>query len=234
MGEGFECVDAVPRVLGQQAAAGELTAGLLPLADFFRLQDQFERLGPFGVAVRGRAHSVLLFSRRPVRQLDGATIAVTDETSTTAVLLRLLLEQRYHLTPAAYERVAGTSAAQDALLLIGDEALRFRRNNRQYPFEIDLAFEWWLWQHLPFVFAVWAIRSDAAVGVKQRLETALSGTLGKNQSRLDVLAAEHAQSLGIPVEELTAYLSAFIYRLSKPEEQGIARFKELVDESHLL
>src|SRR3989338_6068607 len=106
LGEGFECVDAVPRVLGQQAAAGELTAGLLPLADFFRLQDQFERLGPFGVAVRGRAHSVLLFSRRPVRQLDGASIAVTDETSTTAVLLRLLLEQRYHLTPASYERVA--------------------------------------------------------------------------------------------------------------------------------
>ncbi len=234
MGEGFEAVDAVPRLLGQQAAAGELTAGLLPLADFFRLQEQFERLGPFGIGVRGRAHSVLLFSRRPVRQLDGATIAVTDETSTTAVLLRLLLEQRYHLTPASYERVSGTSAPQDALLLIGDEALRFQHGNKQYPFEIDLAFEWWLWQHLPFVFAVWAIRSDAAAGIKKQLETALSGTLGKNQSRLDVLAAEHAPSLGIPVEQLTAYLSAFIYRLSKPEEQGIARFKELVDEFHLL
>jgi chorismate dehydratase len=225
-------VDLVPRELGKQAAAGEVTAGLLPLADFLRLQQQFERLGRFGIGVRGRVGSVLLFSRRPVRQLDGATIAVTQETSTTAVLLRLLLEQRYRLRPAEYRR--GVDPDADALLLIGDEALRERHANTKYPYEIDLAFEWWLWQHLPFVFAVWAIRKDAPQAAKRSLERSLSLSLGRNSQQLPALAAERAGALGVPADELAAYLSRFIYRLSADEEQGITKFSELVHEHHLL
>ena len=209
-----------------------MDAGLLPLADFLRLQDRFERVGPFGIAVRGRARSVLLFSRRPIRQLDGATIAVTEETSTSVLLLRLLLEQRYHVAPAAYQ--PGRVAEADAQLLIGDEALRVQQANTQYPYEIDVAFEWWLWQHLPFVFAVWAIRKDAAAPDKKALELALSGALGGNLRRLDAIAREASPSLGVPAEELQAYLGSFIYRLSQPEEDGIRRFQELVHEFHLL
>jgi chorismate dehydratase len=225
-------VDLVPRELGERAAAGELTAGLLPLADYLRLQERFERLGRFGIAVRGRARSVVLFSRRPIRQLDGATIAVTQETSTTAVLLRLILEQRYRINPAEYRR--GTDPEADALLLIGDEALRVQQANTQYPYEIDLAFEWWLWQHLPFVFAIWAIRKDADPDAKKSLERSLSLTLGRNTAQLPGIAEERSASLGIPAAELAAYLSRFVYRLSADEEQSIARFTELVHEHHLL
>lgn len=222
----------MPRQLGEQAAQGAVDAGLLPLADFLRLQDRFERLGPFGIAVRGRVRSVLLFSRRPIRQLDGATIAVTEETSTSALLLRLLLEQRYHVAPAGYQR--GRSTEADAQLLIGDEALRVQQANTQYPYEIDIAFEWWLWQHLPFVFAVWAIRKDAAPQERRPLELALSGALGGNLRQLDAIAREASAGLGIPAEALQAYLAGFIYRLSQPEEEGIKRFQELVNEHHLL
>ena len=148
----YALIDCVPRQLGRKAAAGELDAGLLPIADYFRLAGSFDRLERFGIAVRGRAHSVMLYSRLPIRQLDGAVISVTEETSTTAVLLRLLLEQRYHVTPKLYHR--GEHPEADARLLIGDEALQVKHANTSYPFEIDLGFEWWLWQHLPFVFAV--------------------------------------------------------------------------------
>ena len=253
LGGRFELVDCTPREVGQRAASGELAAGLLPLADYFRLEQTFERIGRFGIAVRGRARSVLLFSRVPVRQLDGATIAVTEETSTTAVLLRLLLEQRYRVTPAAYERISNLDAAHppgppgtaagaggsdqsragDALLLIGDEALRFREVNTLYPFEIDLAFEWWLWQHLPFVFAVWAIRKDASVEDKKHLETSLSKALAMSQGRHEAIAQDYSPKLGVSAEGLAAYLSSFIYRLSQPEEDGIRQFKSLVEEQQL-
>ena len=232
LGDRYELTDCVPRELGERAARGDLAAGLLPLVDSFRLEKTFERLGPFGIAVRGRARSVLLFSRKPVRQLDGAAIAVTEETSTTAVLLRLLLERRYELAPAAYHR--GHHPDAEALLLIGDEALRFQRTNTQYPFETDLAFEWWLWQHLPFTFAVWAIRRDAGPQDKRHLELSLSGALGVNLRALAALADERAATLGIPADGLQAYLSNFIYRLGPLEEEGIARFRELVDEHRLL
>ena len=146
------------------------------MVEYFRLEQTFGRLGRFGIAVRGRGHRALLFSRKPIRALDGALIGVTEETSTTICLLRLLLERRYRISPQAYER--GQPQEADAVLLIGDEALRFRQTNRQYPFEIDVAFEWWLWQHLPFVFAVWAIRKDASETLKRQLELAWRGHWG--------------------------------------------------------
>ncbi len=227
LGERYEFTDCLPRELGKKAAAGELLAGLLPVVDYIRLQDRFERIGHFGIAVRGRARSVLLFAMKPIRRLDGATIAVTEETSTSACLLRLILEQRYHVQPGAYQR--GADQAADALLLIGDEALRFKQTNTRYPFEIDLGFEWWLWQHLPFVFAVWAVRKEAAALEKKQLESAIARALGTNLPQLSAIAQEASSAFGIPAAELETYLFGFAYRLGQAEEEGMKKFIELVN-----
>ena len=207
-------------------------AGLLPYVEYLRLRDQFDRLGHFGIAVRGRAQSALLFSLKPMRDLDGAAIAVTEETSTTICLLRLLLEQRYHVTPASYTR--GVSHDADALLLIGDEALQWKQSNTRYPYEVDLAFEWWLWQHLPFVFAVWAVRKDTSAQDKKQIESALARSLATNLGQLNTIGQTQGSALGLSAAEVEAYLSNFVYRLGQAEEEGIRRFTELVDEHHLL
>ncbi|MBI3319389.1 MAG: menaquinone biosynthesis protein [Candidatus Omnitrophica bacterium] len=230
--ESWAWVDLPPRQLGFEAEAGRIVAGPLALADFLRLQDRFERLGPLGIAVRGRCQSVLLFSRAPVRQLHDATISLTDDTSTTALLLRLILEQRYALPPSRYER--GKPDGADARLLIGDEALRFHAANQRYPYEMDLAFEWWLWQHLPMVFAVWAVRKDLPASDKQRLSRLLQQQVAVNTGRLEELAKERAPSVGLPPEEVQRYLASFIYRLSEPEERAITQFDAFVHERHLL
>lgn len=204
----------------------------MPLADYLRLEGTFERLGRFGIAVRGRAYSALLFSRRPIRQLDGRRIAITEESSTTVCLLRLLLEQRYQIHPEYLP--GGPTEAADAALLIGDAALRLHQSNTRYPYEIDVGFEWWLWQHLPFVFAVWAIRRDADPAIKRQLEREISRSLGVNAKAYDQIAATYAKPLGMTPEALQRYLSSFLYRLSRPEEEAIERFRVLVHEHHLL
>src|SRR3989449_7214624 len=61
----FAVRNLVPRELGREAEAGTVDLGLMATADFLRLGDRFELLGPFGVATRGAVQSVLLFSRRP-------------------------------------------------------------------------------------------------------------------------------------------------------------------------
>lgn len=225
-------IDCAPRQFGVRAAAGEIIAGPMSLVDFFRQEDRFERLGRFGIAVHGRAYSALLFSRKPIRQLDDTTIAVTEASSTTTQLLKLILENRYKLKPAGYRE--GRDPEADALLLIGDEALQFQHTNTMYPFEVDVAFEWWLWQHAPFVFAVWVVRKDVAPERKKALEQAVSRTLGINSRRFPDLALAASKRLGIPAEDLAKYLSHFVYRLSQPEEEAIVRFRELLHGSHLL
>ena len=229
--EGWDWYEASPRQLGEEAKAGRVVAGPLALADFLRLDGEFERLGPFGIAVRGRCQSVMMFSKKPTRQLDGSVIAVTEDTSTSALLLRLILEQRYGIRPTYRP---GTGAQADAVLLIGDEALTFQAQNRSFPYEVDLAHEWWLWQHLPCVFAVWAVRKDCDASEKQSLSRELLRAYGQNSRRLNVLAAERASALGRSAEDLTTYLEHFVYRLSQPEEDGIRAFSKLVHDHGLL
>src|SRR5262249_57729285 len=78
-----------------------------------------------GVAARGPVHSVLLFSRRSPEALGGALISVTPETATSVRLLRLLLEVRRELQ--GVRLIRGLEPAQaDALLVIGDNAMRLR------------------------------------------------------------------------------------------------------------
>ncbi len=231
-GDAWDWIDASPRQLGQEAQAGRLTAGPMALGDFLRLRDQFERMGNLGIAVRGRCGSVSLFSKRPIRQLDGATIGITDHTSTTALLLRLILEQRHQCHPKEY--VPNVLDDTDAVLLIGDEALKFHAHDHRYPYETDLAFEWWLWQHLPAVFAVWVVRQDASVSDKQQLLRLLQRQLTVNLSQLSTLETEGAEALGVPADRVKGYLERFVYRLGELEETAITRFTDLVHEHRLL
>src|SRR5262249_4751946 len=114
-----------PRHLGREAEAGGVDLGLMATGDFLRLKDRFEIVGPFGVATRGPAQSVLLFSRRPAGALGGALISVTPETSTSIRLLKLLLGVRRGLQGVRYIRGLEPTQA-DGLLVIGDRAMRLR------------------------------------------------------------------------------------------------------------
>ena len=141
----FTVVALPPRQLGEAALRGEIDAGPMAVVDYFRLSDRFEPLADLGIAARGEAQSVLLLSQRPLVQLHGSVIDVTSDTSTSVVLLRLLLEERYHIVPSDYRRLNGATGAAEARLVIGDEALRLRRQDRRMPYLIDLGMEWWLW-----------------------------------------------------------------------------------------
>src|SRR5262245_6335781 len=112
----------MPSALGAVMVRGELDAGLLPLADALALGDSVELL-PFGIATTGATGSVHVWSDCPLDQLDGATIGVTGETSTSVRILRLLLERRYRVTNVRWTTL---DDGADAELLIGDEALRRR------------------------------------------------------------------------------------------------------------
>ena len=84
----------------------------------------------------------------------------------------------------------------DAVLLIGDEALR--RNKFGLPgFELvfDLAKEWYEWQKLPFVFAVWALKKSLPPESRRELTYLLESSLDQNESRLERVGALHVASL---------------------------------------
>ena len=224
-----------PRDLGVAAGNGTIDAGLMAVADWFREDASFELIEPeLGVAAREHVRSVILFSHESPGRLDGRRVAVTRESSTSRRLAQLLAAAYWK---AAIEWIPeddleGDPATEtDGLLLIGDRALELMadESHGSWARSTDLATEWWTWQALPFVFAVWAVRSGLPRRERARFGGYLSGSLALGSERLDTIATEHAGALG-DAETLEAYLRHFTYRLGPEELEGMRRFRDLLAE----
>ena len=158
-----------PRDLGREAESGGVDLGVMAAGDWFRMKDRFEMLAPMGVACRGPVQSVLLFSRRPVTALEGALVSVTPSTSTSVRLLRLLLDVKRGYQKVRYVRGLEPTQA-DAVLLIGDQAMRMRKRPPEgFVHTLDLGADWLDWTGLPFVYALWVVRTALDPAVKAEL-----------------------------------------------------------------
>jgi chorismate dehydratase len=224
-GPDVELHPMAPRAMGQLAAKGGLDAGAFSLMDSARLADSFEPLGDFCLACGGEVRSVLFFARRPIDEMVGATVAITGETATSVVLLKLLLASRYGLGDVRYVDMGGQQPV-DGCLLIGDEALRRRHGIEGLPHRYDLAEEWSAWQGLPFVFARWMVRTAADEGEKSALREALAQRLRANLASLDAIGRVR-RDLGMTVSEVKTYLEGFTFELGERERRGMETFLRL-------
>jgi chorismate dehydratase len=224
----FACLDGVdqvpmmPSALGALMLRGELDAGLLSLADALALGDAVDLL-PFGIATPGATGSVHVWSHRPLDKLHGATIGVTGETSTSVRILRLLLERRYDVRDVRWTTL---DAPADAVLVIGDEALRRRGRPGPYACCADLGTEWVSWTGLPAVFASWVMRRTLAEPARAALAASIESALTRGLAALGPIAARRRDT-GITEAETVAYLGNFSYRFGPDESRAIAHFASL-------
>ncbi|HEU4364010.1 MAG TPA: menaquinone biosynthesis protein [Candidatus Krumholzibacteria bacterium] len=222
-GVGLEAL--VPRALSSAVAEGEVDAGPVPLVTTWEIEDRFAPLGDFCISSINRARSILFFSKRPFDRLDGATIGVTTETSTSVRLMKVLLAHAWRVRPQHYAHVDWPN--NDAFLLIGDEALIHRRGVKDYPHVADLGEVWHKWTGLPFVFARWMVRTDLPDGEKARLVTMLDASIAEGWGHFERVVAPRAADLNMTIEEMREYLQGFRFRMSAAEQQAIGQFRQL-------
>ncbi len=226
----FRVMPVVPRHMGLLLEQGQIVAGPFSLMDYLR-QEQTLDLLPFCIATRDQVKSVMLFSKEGWRGLEGATIGVTDDTATSVRLLQVLLEKK-HGVNARFERLhAGVNdlTAFDAVLLIGDDALRHSKTGlRGFDLVFDLAKEWYEWKKLPFVFAVWAVAKSLPSETKADLSEAIRRSLENAAGRLGAIGALHGARLGLSESDVEQYLEGFNYHLGERDREAIATFRALV------
>lgn len=217
---GFPTVAMPPRQLGEAVERGEADTAPLSLADFLRLESRLEGL-PYGIATTGPARSVFLFSDESPAELDGKVVGVTTETATSVEILRILLAQRYRVTPRAWTT---PGPACDAILLIGDAAIREISAPRRFSYAVDLGSEWTEWTGLPCVFARWGIRTAVPPAERAAFARALEASLTKGLADLPAIAARRRDT-GWSEAEVITYLAAFVYRFGPAEERAIDEFR---------
>lgn len=226
----FKILPISPRRMGVLSESGQIEAGLFSLVDYLKQRDQLEMLN-MGIATRDQVKSVMLFSNYGWQDLAGKTIGITDETATSVQLLRVLLEKKHGVRVRFRRMHSGVNdfSEYDAILLIGDEALR-RNKTGLHGFELvyDLASEWYAWQQLPFVFAVWAVKRSMADELKSELKTLIATSLEKAEADFGAVSLLHAKRLGLHLDEAVEYLEGFNYRIGERERQAIEVFEHFM------
>jgi chorismate dehydratase len=225
----------VPTDLNKRLIKGELDLTLISSAEFIRHRHELVALPDFSIAARGAVRSVTLFHKRAWGELDGARIAVSNESATSVALLRVLLNaagMKATFIPHM-SNLARMLAGYDAALLIGDSALEEGHLKRAFhgsvPQQTDLGEAWLQLTGLPFVYAVWAARRDQPPS--PRLVAALRAARDRGLADLPAVAAAEAAGNELPTEVVHAYLANFRYFLDADDRAGLLAFAQRLDPS---
>lgn len=220
----------VPSRIARDLASGQLDIGLIPSIEYFR-SGRYTILPGVSIASYGPVMSVRLHSRVPFAEIR--TLALDEGSRTSIALADILLHHLFDCHPqteALPLRTELANAKTDAVLLIGDRAMRVL--DGEFPFTLDLGYEWSRWTGLPFVFAFWAV----AEGVEVSKGTQAAFIRAKELGRPDIpqIAEREAARLGLDPVRCRYYLEHVIRHDLGPEEMaGLERFARLAAERGL-
>ena len=161
----YTFVSGTPAELNELLRRGDIDLCPSSSIEYAQNHDTYVILPNLSISAEGPVKSVLLFARRPIEELDGATIILTSESATSVALIRILLSRMYSFQNSYCRAEPGCVTLQDncdALLLIGDAALK-ASGEACGCYVYDLGELWFKFTGLPFVFALWILRRDALV-----------------------------------------------------------------------
>ena len=208
-----EEVVGVPTELNRMLLDGEIDIAPIPSIEYARNHDRLRILPRLCVSSEGAIDSIQLVTRLPFGQVR--SVAVTPESSTSVVLVRILL-------PKAEIVPLGMDA--DATLLIGDTALRSAFEDPTPHF--DLGRLWLERTGLPMVFAVWAAPEPLVEGLTE-LEHSLVASVRLGRSEPERLAQQAAETYGYPPGFMARYFEKLRYSFGPRERAGLYTFLEM-------
>jgi len=204
---GLDARLAPPRVLAEWLRAGDVEAALVPVVEAL-VNPVYWLVDGLGICCDGPVYSVILTLNVPLQEIR--TVALDAASRTSVMLAQHLLEQEYGLRP---EYVADGDPA-DAQLRIGDPAIAYRQQHPQHPV-LDLGEAWKRATGLPFVFAVWAMRSPDSVLADRLRQAGLEGLA----RRAGIARADW---------ELAYLTDSIRYQLGEREREGLGEFARRV------
>ena len=217
---GVNVVYDLPSRLADRLASGELDVALIPSIELFRGRG-YRMVSDACIGCRGPVMSVKLFFR--VSPWKTRTLALDEGSRTSASLARILLSERFGITPFSESLAIGSgleATNADAVLLIGDRAIG--SPHERFEAVWDLGNEWVGFSGLPFVFAMWVARQDVET---ESLAMVLAETRNRGEANLAAIAAAESASHGLTVPQCLTYLRDNLHYHFGPQERlGLSTF----------
>ena len=205
-----------PSRLSELLAAGVLDVALVPVFELFR-KPGYKIADGISISAAGRVFSVFLAYQGEISAIR--KVSLDSASRTSANLLRCILTEFHELHPE-YLRSDECQDPDMPRLLIGNQAIDFRRKEGRGWNYLDLGEEWLKQTGLPFVFALWLFN----VGVEKPEKAAESLRQIKREgiARIPEIANED------PEFRLDYLQNCIRFELGPAEKAGMRRFGELL------
>lgn len=213
-----------PSNLAGRLRRDELDAALVSVTEVL-FTDRYDVLDGIAIASLGEVYSVFLAHRRPLEELKEVYCHTASLSSVT--LLKVLLAERG--TKPEFKPLADPALAvqHDAVLLIGDPAIDFQRAPHEHAI-LDLGSAWYELTHLPFVYAVWALRRGI---VNKELRRRLTEAKDFGLDTIDAIIGSRTE---YDLDFRKDYLGWHVhYHLGTDEKRGLLKFIELLRKHNL-
>ena len=205
-----------PATISDFFRKGKFDAALIPTVE--AMASDAPVVDGVAIACEGEVFSVYLAFRGRIEECSSVWLDPASRTS--VALLQCILAERYGLRPKLHS--SGAPSPEEARLLIGDAAIRFREIAREGWQFLDLGHCWWELTRLPFVFAVWQLRPGFSP--MRDLADTIRGWKAAGLAKRDEISAAHADP-----DFCRRYLGEWIrYELGDREKLAVTRFAELL------
>jgi len=217
----YKLIKGVPSFLNSAIREGGIDAGFCSCIEYARHPEKYYVIPNISISCKNVVKSVMLFSSKPIEELDGEEIYLTGESGTSVVLFEILMKERYGINPV----FSKDKSDAEACVLIGDKAL-FATYNGDYKYVYDLCSLWNEFTGLPFVFALWIIRKET---VHERYDEVaeFAQTLEriKTESKKNLAALlDHYTFKGLTSYQIIDYWETINYDLSDDHIKGLLKF----------
>ena len=217
------CFD-LPSRLADRLNSGDLDVALIPSIEAVA-NSNYTILSDACIGCRGPVWSVKLLSRVPASEIK--TLSLDEGSRTSRILGRIILSEQFGVRPELTQLKMSDSwqdVSTDAVMIIGDRAMTI--DPPEFPFVWDLGEVWNNWTGLPFVFAVWAARTDNHLQPHfDRLGAILSQARDRGIENIDEIAQASATQYGLAESVCRNYLSVNLnFQLGDAEKQGLAAY----------
>ena len=221
-------VEGFPAALNEMLARGEIDVAPISSIEYARRSNDYYLLPDLSVSSRAEVGSVSLFSSVPAEELDGATVALASTSATSVVLLKILLDEKYDVSPDYIVREPDARemlAEADAGLVIGDHALLAERDAAA-AHVYDLGREWREHTDERMVYAVWAVRDDVPREDALEVADALQESKKVGYDNLDVIASDLAERMDLDVGYAERYLRMLDHDFTPAHRRGLTKYYE--------
>ena len=231
----WDITEAPPSVLNGMLYSDQLDMGLVSSQEYAAHPEEYMLLDDISISASGPVGSVFLFSRCRPELLGNRVVLLSRQSQTSVSLVKIILEKFYTVLPQ-YEMGAVLEAQDNnnisAVLAIGDEALILKQN-KIYPYEIDLGNIWHEKTSLPFVFAVWAVRekfccSNPEIVGEIHRELLRCRHEGKND--LKNISKRVGPRVSMTADACYEYLCGIEHDLGPQKKKGLIHFIEYLIE----